>query len=251
MSYVYDLFGKLCCKCFDGHTDSDHQPKIGLELDNHIRMGEFPLEYYISLAHMRPLEKEFLKQAKGRVLDLGCGTGRIGMYLKDRKDYDVLAVDKSPSLVHLARGFYDTPTEKLDFNKKLPEGKFDTVIMYGNGLGSPGTIENLENLLRRLLPVTTDDAIIIGESNDPYKMQTIEDKDYQRRNLKLGRYIGQRVWRHVSGKNFGAWHKWVQIPPGQLAKSALLNGWKLSDKAYEENGPGTQWGAYFAILRKF
>ncbi len=52
----------------------------------------------------RQLLDQFAKQVlgKGRVLDLGCGPGQIGRYLRDQ-GVDAFGIDLSPGMVELAR----------------------------------------------------------------------------------------------------------------------------------------------------
>jgi len=74
------------------------------------------------------------------------------------------------------------------------------------------------------------------------------DKEYQERNLRKGRYIGQRVWRHRSGEKVSPYHKWVQVLPSDLEDIAEETGWYISKgPEYEED---SQWGAYFFTLER-
>ncbi len=242
MKEVSDLFGKLCRRYFD----SGEFGELKLELDTGVVMDDFPVSFYVDTKELRELEKRFLEMAKGKILDIGCGPGRIGAYLRE-KGLDVLGVDISGNLAYIAkkRGI---PACQIDVNKELPDGVFDTVIMYGNGFGLPGSIENVQSLLERLHGVTSKDSIIIAESNDPDRMASRIDLDYQKRNTELGKYVGQRVWRIRSGSEVGEYENWVQIEPEVLIRIAKATGWKIS--AGPEYETGSQWGAYFFTLSK-
>jgi 2-polyprenyl-3-methyl-5-hydroxy-6-metoxy-1,4-benzoquinol methylase len=50
--------------------------------------------YFSEYKDWPPYEKEAMKHAKGRVLDIGCGAGRHALYLQ-KKGFDVLGIDNS------------------------------------------------------------------------------------------------------------------------------------------------------------
>jgi len=242
MEETLDLLGKLCKEYFDSGKSNE----LKLQLDNGIIMDDFPVSFYVDTKELRELEKKFLKKAKGRILDVGCGSGRIGLILKEG-GLEAIGIDISDNMVYIAqkRGL---TAYKMDINKELPKGIFDTVIMYGNGFGMPGSIENIQNFLRRLHSITSSDAIIIAESNDPNRMTNRIDLEYQERNKKLGRYTGQRKWRYISGNKVGIYQDWVQVEPNLLKKIAKETDWKITDDPeYEKE---SRWGAYFFTLSK-
>lgn len=242
MKEIHDLFGRLCWQYFNNHQSSE----LKLQLDNGVVMDDFPVSFYVDTNELRELEKEFLENAKGRVLDLGCGPGRVSLILKKR-GLEVIGVDISEGMVHISQK-RDINAYKMDINKELPVGVFDTIIMYGNGFGMPGSIENIKNLLRRLHSITSTDALIIAESNDPNRMTNQIDLEYQERNRELERYIGQRKWRTVSGDNNGTWEYWIQVEPKLLKQIVNETGWKITKGPNYE--PTSQWGAYFFMLSK-
>lgn len=242
MEKVPNLFGKLCRQYFDYGKSSE----LRIQLDNNAIMDDFPVSFYVDIKELRELEKKFLEKAKGRVIDIGCGPGRVGAFLKN-KGLNVVGVDISSDLVYIAKK-RGTFTYQMDINKELPNSIFDTVIMYGNGFGMPGSIENIQSLLRRLHNITNKNSIIIAESNNPYHMINQIDLDYQDRNKKLGRYIGQRVWKIISENKADIYGNWVQVDPKLLKEIGENTGWKIADgPEYEKS---SQWGAYFFILSK-
>lgn len=75
---------------------------------------------------------------RGRILDLACGCGSISMRLLAQLPHlDIVAVDRDPVLLRIARGLFDdnprvTVVEadlyKIDWTKALGESRFDAVV---------------------------------------------------------------------------------------------------------------------------
>lgn len=81
--------------------------------------------------------------AGGRVLDAGCGTGRVALEL-DRQGFDVVGVDIDPSMLGVARELGPHLTwveDDLACADLAPLGAFDVVVLAGNVLVyvAPGT----------------------------------------------------------------------------------------------------------------
>jgi len=49
-----------------------------------------------------PQERRAMRFVRGRVLDLGCGAGRVGLHLQSR-GHEVVGIDVSPLAVEVAR----------------------------------------------------------------------------------------------------------------------------------------------------
>src|SRR5436190_20872649 len=75
------------------------------------------------------MEREAIRLVRGRVLDLGCGPGRHSLFLQ-RKGFDVVGVDASPTQVALARirGLANVYPASV---RRLPRGlgTFNSVLM--------------------------------------------------------------------------------------------------------------------------
>ncbi|MCI6207483.1 MAG: class I SAM-dependent methyltransferase [Corynebacterium glucuronolyticum] len=94
-----------------------------------------------------------LVDRKSRILDAGCGQGRIGGYLADR-GHAVTGVDVDPYLIDVARARHpDATWEVADLvDGALPAGPFDAIISTGNVFTflAPGT---QKAALERLAPL--------------------------------------------------------------------------------------------------
>ncbi len=93
---------------------------------------------------------------RGRVLELGIGTGRIAMPLKE-KGIDIHGIDSSPSMVEKLRAKpagKDIPVTIGDFSEVRVEGKFDLIFVVFNTFFSLTTqetqLECLQNVARHL-----------------------------------------------------------------------------------------------------
>ena len=92
---------------------------------------------------------------RGRVLDLGVGTGRELSYLLDA-GYDVVGLDVSPAMLSLcARRGRPIPLIEADFWEPLPFGdaEFDVVLALHGTLAHPPSEDHFSSLSRELARV--------------------------------------------------------------------------------------------------
>ena len=89
-----------------------------------------------------------------RVLDAGCGTGRVAVELA-RRGYDVVGVDSDPSMLEVALRHPGVEWHEADLASLRLEDRFDLVVAAGNVVVylSPGTeAEVLRRLADHLVP---------------------------------------------------------------------------------------------------
>lgn len=97
-------------------------------------------------------EKKAIELCRGRVLDVGAGSGCHSLELT-RRGHEVVAIDISELSVDVMkeRGI---DARNINFFDETFREKFDTILMAMNGIGIVGKIENMEqffNAARRLL----------------------------------------------------------------------------------------------------
>ena len=202
---------------------------------------EMPVKHlFRSTREMPVLEQKALQLAKGRVLDIGAGSGCHTLALQE-KGLEVKAIDISPLSCeamklrgvkdaecinlfdpHLSSGNHsgehqethseehqethseghqETHSEK---NQEQFEGGFDTILLLMNGTGIAGKIENLPALFQRLKALLNPGGQILIDSSDLKYIYENEDGSFDI-NLN-GAYYGevdyQMIYKDVKGDRF-------------------------------------------------
>jgi SAM-dependent methyltransferase len=104
-------------------------------------------------------DETLLERCTGRVLDVGCGPGRLTAALH-RRGVEVLGVDVLPAVPVLARDA-GAPVHVGDVFDPLPaEGRWGTAVLADGNLGIGGDVVRLLHRLRELL---TADGVLLCE----------------------------------------------------------------------------------------
>ena len=139
---------------------------------------EMPVTHlFRSFREMPVLEQKALQLAKGRVLDIGAGSGCHTLALQE-KGLEVKAIDISPLSCEAMklRGVKDAECINL-FDEHLETG-FDTILLLMNGTGIAGKIENLPTLFQRLKALLNQDGQILIDSSDLKYIYENEDGSF-------------------------------------------------------------------------
>lgn len=165
---------------------------------------EMPVTHlFRSVPEMPALEQKALQLAKGRVLDIGAGSGCHTLALQE-KGFTVKAIDISPLSCEAMklRGVKDTECINL-FDDHLGTG-FDTILLLMNGTGIAGKIEHLPALFQRLKALLNPSGQILIDSSDLKYIYENEDGSFDI-NLN-GAYYGevdyQMIYKDVKGDSF-------------------------------------------------
>ena len=178
---------------------------------------EMPVKHlFRSVPEMPVLEQKALQLAKGRVLDIGAGSGCHTLALQE-KGFAVKAIDISPLSCEAMklRGVKDAECINLfdphlssgnhsGENQEQFEGVFDTILLLMNGTGIAGKIENLPALFLRLKALLNPGGQILIDSSDLKYIYENEDGSFDI-NLN-GAYYGevdyQMIYKDVKGDRF-------------------------------------------------
>ena len=114
---------------------------------------------------MSELEKIALKEAKGKILDVGAGSGCHSLALQSMNK-TVSAVDISPLAVQAMRERGVKNVKHQDFFDSSFTQKYDTLIMLMNGTGIIGRIDNLDDFFSRLDNLLYQDCQLLIDSSD-------------------------------------------------------------------------------------
>lgn len=184
-------------------------------------------------------EKEAMDYVKGRVLDIGCGAGRIALWLQLR-GFDVTGIDVSPTAIEVCqrrglRKCFVMPVEKMNF----PSASFDTVLMMGNNLGLAGTMPGTIELLQKLHGITAREGRIIGSGRDPSKTDNSANLAYHERNRKAGKPIGQVTLQVRFAEEASDWFNLLLVSIPDVEEIARNAGWKVERSIEGENATYT------------
>ena len=186
---------------------------------------EMPVKHlFRKVEEMPMLEQKALKLAKGKVLDIGAGSGCHTLALQE-KGLEVKAIDISPLSCEAMklRGVKDAECINL-FDEHLETG-FDTILLLMNGTGIAGKIEHLPALFNRLKALLNKGGQILIDSSDLKYIYENEDGSFDI-NLN-GAYYGevdyQMIYKDIKGDSFD-W-LYVDFPLlKSIAESCGLHG---------------------------
>jgi SAM-dependent methyltransferase len=234
-----DGYGEMLLDALEGKGDSIEV----VERDDGF-LTATPFNYLAPYRRWPSSQRRALRLARGRVLDVGAGAGRVALHLQE-KGHDVMAIDSSPGAVEACRGRGVRDARVLrveEVDQSL--GVFDTVVMYGNNLGLMGSRRRGPGLLRRLAAITSDRGRILGECTDPYATEDPVHLAYHERNRKRGRMSGQLRIRIRYRDVASAWFDYLFLSRPELEELVAGTGWHVA-RTIEDNPH-----QYVAVLEK-
>lgn len=173
-------------------------------------------------------EKQAIKLARGRVLDIGCGAGRHALHLQ-KLGHAVTGIDNSPLAIRVcrARGLTGARVMPIRSIGRFPAGTFDTVIMFGNNFGLFGSFQGARRLLRILHRITRPGAVLLAASNDIYRTKDPLHLKYHAWNRRRGRMSGQIRFRVRYRQFVGKWMDYLMVSRKEMEKLLAGTGWKV------------------------
>jgi SAM-dependent methyltransferase len=215
-----------------------------IERDDGMIDVDFGVHHYFEQRFSAP-DREALRLARGRILDVGAGAGRVALDLQKR-GHEVVAIDNSPLAVGVmkSRGVKDArvlPFKQIDQRF----GAFDALVMWGNNFGLFGRRAGAVAMLKRLRRLTTSGARIIAQTVNIYETDEPVHLAYHRFNRRRGRMPGELRIRVRYKKQCGPWFDYMMVSPEEMADIADGTGWFLERVISYPDAP-----FYFGVIER-
>lgn len=166
-----DLFGKALLDYQQGNYTEDLITSTNISDEDVL-----PLPYlFRDFKDMPKLEQEALKLAKGKILDVGCGSGSHSLYLQENGS-DVKAIDISKGAVAVTK---NRGVKNVALKNILDEtSTFDTILLLMNGTGIFQELSQVSKYLKYLKSLLNPNGQILIDSSDIKYMYEDEDGGY-------------------------------------------------------------------------
>ena len=224
-----DAYGQILLAHLEGRSAHEIMERD----DGFIYCGD-PSEYFAPFRRWPAVERRAMRFVRGRVLDVGCGAGRVALHLQAR-GHEVIAIDQSPLAVTVARRRGVKRTRVLPIaDADTALGVFDTVVLLRNNFGLAGPEERAPKLLRDLHAITAGSGRIVTDSVDPGRL---EDPA-----LRTG---GNGVRYRVRWRTYASpWFRYLMLQRSELERLVSGTGWHVA-RFLDDGSP-----RYVAILEK-
>ncbi len=194
-----------------------------------------PIEYFFrSPKDFSNVEKQAIRLCKGKVIEIGPGIGPHSLELQ-RLGFEVYAIDISSHACNIMKKRGLKNVQCTDFyNFKMDS--FDTILLLGRSIGFVGNLNGLKKFLSYCKTRLNPKGIIILDSLD---IRLIEEQiylNYQERNRKLGKYIGEATFQVKYKGSMGDKFQNLQIDPDTLKEITLELGLSCKILCKEEDG---------------
>ncbi len=163
-------------------------------------MCKVPYTQLPDLSYIPRIADELKKNGAKKVLDLGCGSGWLAVYLA-RQGFEVVGVDVSAQAINLANTWASQEDLKISFDVadasqlQYHAGSFDAVV--ANSIFEHFPIKQAQQLTDKVYSMLKDGGIFIGcfdkVGSGPGEYYTLEDgthvyTDKARKGMMLRRY---------------------------------------------------------------
>lgn len=155
-----DLFGKAILDYQTNNSPEDLITETSIS-----EADEMSIAYlFRSFDEMPIIEQKALQLVKGKVLDVGCGSGTHSLYLQE-KGFDVTSIDISENAIKACqlRGLKNAKVQDV---LTLENEKYDTILLLMNGTGIFKTLENCSEYLLKLKSLLNENGQILIDSSD-------------------------------------------------------------------------------------
>ncbi len=185
---------------------------------------EIPVaQLFRSFNQMPKLEQTALKQAEGKILDVGAGSGCHALALQEIGK-EVCAIDISPLSVEVMKERGVKNAFQVDFFDESFVGSFDTILMLMNGSGIIGKLQNMEKFFLRLKQLLSQNGKVLMDSSDLCYLFEEEDGSFvlDLADDYYGELDYQMQYKTIKGESFD----WLYIDFQTLSFYAAQFGFK-------------------------
>ena len=179
---------------------------------------------------MPEIERKALDMAKGKVLDVGAGSGCHSLFLQE-KGLDVTAIDISPLSVETMKERGVWKVFEQDFFTL--EGQYDTILMLMNGIGIVGTLERLPEFFKQLDKILAPGGQVLCDSSDISYVFETEDGIIELSDDM--NYYGELSFQMQYKDTIGEPFPWLYIDADTLRERAARNGYAVEVVAEGEH----------------
>ncbi len=231
---IGDAFGEVMRAALAEETGVGPRPTIGsrhprpvielVERDDGFLQGAPAARYLAAPADWLDFDRRAVDLARGRVLDIGVGAGRVALELQ-RRGLAVTGLDISPGCVEVARarGVRDLVCSTVDDHT----GRYDTFLLLGNNLGLLENRQRAPAFLAALAALAAPGARIVGQGTDPYRSSDEVHLAYHEGNHRRGRLGGQLTVR-IRYRNIATgWFDYLLCSPDELATLLTGTAWRI------------------------
>jgi len=220
-----DAFGRALVDWVRGGSE----PEIYERDDGFVDVGAGPELFLAESRHWPSAERQAMRYVRGRVLDVGCGAGRVALHLQQRA-VDVVGLDASPLAAQVSRqrGVRKMWCASLARITRSM-GSFDTVVLFGNNFGIFGSPEQVRSVLTDWGARMPPGARILAESTNPYLGGApAMDRSYYLRNKERGLMPGECRLR-VRYRDWATpWFRWLFVSRAEMRMLLRGTGWHQS-----------------------
>lgn len=193
-----------------------------------------PMSVFFRQAQDLPPDRMALDLCHGRVLDAGAGAGCHSLFLQG-EGFPVCAIDVSPEAVRIMRERGVADARESDI-MLLEEGRFDTILMLGRGIGMVEDIPGLDRFLSRAHKLLQPGGQVLVDSLDVRVTDDPLQLAYHKKNLDAGRYFGEVRMQFSYGGDRGPTCGWLHVDPESLRAHASGAGWVCEIVHQQEDG---------------
>ena len=185
---------------------------------------EVPVSYFFRPPEQfPPLEQLALELCRGRVLDVGAGSGCHSLALQER-GFEVTAIEILPPLVRILkeRGIRDVRQASWMDVEAEP---FDTVLMMMNGLGLTETLAGLRRFFSEARRLVRRGGQVLADSTDVRARLDVEAGRTGALERADGRYVGELHFQVEYEGRKGDPFPQLYVDANSLIRHAREAGW--------------------------